>query len=363
MKVAIIVERFEPARGGVEQAAFALARELAARAFDVHVICRRSGDQLPTGVQVVRLRIPAFWQPLRVWSFSRAAHAATRRGYDLVHSFARTRHQQIYRTGGGSHAAYMDRVYADAARRKRFSPRHRSILSIEEAVFRDPSQIIQCNAKMNALEIATRYAVPKDRLTTIYNGVDIDRFHPRNRETQAATLQKELQVEGPVVLFVGNGFHRKGLDIALQGLADSGQQVTLLVAGAGDRPSYAKLAERLGITARVKFLGPRRDIATLHAIADLMLLPTRYDPFSNACLEAMASGVPIATTTTNGAVELIEHGVNGIVIDQHAESAYRALTNPDALAAMGRAARKTAEAFTWKRHADEVIRLYGSVLR
>ena len=355
-----VVERLWPGRGGVESAARHLVEELARRNLDVTAVCRVAADPIPAGVRVLRLRVPRSWQPLRLLAFSRAAARATRNGFDLVHSLARTRHQHVYRAGGGSHAGYMERVYTRPALR-RLSPRHRAILAVEEAVFRDPRQIIQCNAPRNAAEIAIRYGVPTERLAMIYNGVDVERFQPRPREVYRDKLREELGLEGPVALFVGSGFERKGLDRAITGLADAGSRATLLVAGTGNTAVYRRLAERLGVAARVRFLGARADVEALHAAADLFVLPTRYDPFANACLEAMASGLPIATTRENGVADLIEERVNGFVLEGNFAPAFALLEEPGALAEVGVRARRTALELTWKRHADEVVQLYERI--
>ena len=247
--------------------------------------------------------------PLAFW---RAAAAATREGFDVVLSFSRTRDQDIYRAGGGSHAAYMERVYPNAALRRALSPRHRAILSVEEAVFRDPRQIIQCNAQGTEREIAERYDVPAERLVTIYNGVDTDRFHPANRQTLRAKLRDELRLI-------------------------------------------------LGLRQLQLGLGPRSDVEALHASADLLVLPTRYDAFSNACSEAMASGIPVATTPANGASEIIESGVNGLVLEDDFAPAFALLRDPARLQEMGSLARTSAESLTYARHADETLALYRRI--
>jgi UDP-glucose:(heptosyl)LPS alpha-1,3-glucosyltransferase len=358
MRIAIVIERFEEGVGGVEEAALRLTLELARRELQPNVICRQTPGAEPDGVRVTRLRVPRFWQPLRILAFSRAAAAATREGFDVVHSFSRTRQQDIYRAGGGSHAAYMERVYGDSSLRRALSPRHRTILGIEEAVFRDARQIIQCNARSTEREIAERYGVPAERLATIYNGVDTNRFHPAKREDLRAKLRDELRLEGPVALFVGNDFHRKGLDRAILGLAEAAADGVLLVAGRGNTAPYRALARERGVESRTRFLGVRGDVEALHASADLLVLPTRYDAFANACSEAMASGIPVATTPANGVAELIESGVNGLVLEDDFCPAFALLREPERLQAMGRKARETAEQLTWERHADETLALY-----
>jgi len=82
----------------------------------------------------------------------------------------------------------------------------------------------------------------------------------------------------------------------------------LLVAGRGDSRSFPA-------TDRVHFLGPVKDMAPYLAAADVFILPTIYDPFSNACLEALAAGLAIITTTSNGFSEILQPGVDGEVLD------------------------------------------------
>lgn len=359
MRVAVVVERFEPGSGGVEGAAFHLVEELARRGCDVSVVCRSCAPP-PRGVHVLRVAAPRSWQPLRLWAFSRATAARTASGFDVVHSFSRTRRQDVYRAGGGSHAAYLERLYA-RPRLQRLSPRHAAILGIEEAVFRDPSQIVQCNARRSADEIAGRYGVPEERLAVIHNGVDTERFHPERRPLVRAETRRALDLEGPVALFVGTGFRRKGLDRAIEGLAEAGGAAVLLVAGADDPGSQRRLAAQRGVEKRVRFLGPRGDVEALHAAADLFVLPTRYDAFSNACLEAMASGLPVATTAENGVAELIRHGENGYVFGADFGPAFALLADPEALRRVGEEARRSAEARSWREHAHEVLALYGRV--
>lgn len=360
MRVAIVIERFGGS-GGVEASALQLVRELARRQVLVTVICREARDPLPKGVSQVALRSSSAWQPLRVRRFSRRAAEATRGRFDIVHSFSRTRHQQIYRVGGGSHAAYMERMYRRPGLLRALSPRHRAILSIEEAVFRDQGQLIQCNARWVADELRARYGVAPERLVTIYNGVDGERFHPRMRAQHRVRIRQALGVEGPLALFVGSGFERKGLDLAIRGLAESSVETDLAVVGAGDASPFRRLAAQLGVAERVHFTGPRSDVEALHAAADLFVLPTRYDAFSNACLEAMASGLPVATTPANGASELLEPGVNGFVCSRNFAPAFDALRDLAGLEKLGEAARRTAEELTWQVHADRVLDLYARV--
>jgi UDP-glucose:(heptosyl)LPS alpha-1,3-glucosyltransferase len=346
----------------VEGVAWQLARELGSRGMDITVLCREAAPQAPAGVRVESLGGPTFWQPLRVLEFSRrVARASATGGFDVVQAFSRTRHQDVYRAGGGSHASYMESVYARPRWRAWLSPRHRTLLAIEQAVFRDVQQTILCNSRLVAGELAKRYGIAGERLEVIYNGVDLERFHPRERARSGARLKSELGLAGAVALFVGSGFTRKGLDRAIAGLSASGVKADLVIAGSGDPGSFRRQAGALGVGARVHFLGVRSDVAALYAAADLLVLPTRYDPFANVCLEAMAAGLPVATTKSNGASELVVSDANGFVCDEDFAPAFRALENPMRLRELGDAARASAERFGWREHADAVLALWRKV--
>jgi len=357
VRVALVVERFEPVRGGVESVVWHVARGLVEAGDEVHVLTRR-GVEAP-GVRLVPLPVSALWQPWRVLAFSRAAARAAAAGrYDVVHSFTRTLHQNVYRAGGGSHADYLARRGGAAWRRaaRRLSPRHAVLLAIERRVFADPRQTIQCNSEMVRREIAARHGVPAGRLVVIWNGVDLVRFRPpAARPARAA----------PVWLLVGSGFARKGVDTALRALSTARSRDTQLWIAGRDAPREASaLASRLGVAGRVRFLGERSDVEALHAEADALLLPTRYDAFANACLEAAASGLPVVTSGANGAAELLRDGA--LVVDDPEDVAGFAraldrLEDPALRARLGAAARSVAERHGWAQHVAELRALYTRV--
>lgn len=354
-----------PGTGGVENVAFAVAEGLA-RAGDEVTLVTRDGAA-PSGVALRRVHARGGWQPLRVLAFSRAAARATARGFDLVQSFSRTRHQDVFRAGGGCHADYLERCHPPAsARLRRLSPRHAVQLGIERSVFGDPRQIVLCNSEWIRAEIARRHGVPDDRLVVIRNGVDLARFHPDRRGVLGARLRGELSDGGRTVwLFAGSGFPRKGLDVALGALAACrDRDAVLWVAGRDDPAGWQAMVKRLGLAERVRFLGPRRDPEALYAAADALVLPTRYDAFANVCLEAAAAGIPVLTSATNGAAEIAREC--GVVIDDPEDvgafaRAMEALAEPAARAPLAKAARALAERHGWDAHVAALRALHASV--
>ena len=141
------------------------------------------------------------------------------------------------------------------------------------------------------------------------NGVDLQRFDPSARSLYSDSIRQALGLvpEDRVLLFVASDYWRKGLDrviAALQLLVEQGQQVRLVVAGADRRQAmFEQLCERAHLRQRVLFVGPTDQPERLYGAADLLVLPTRYDPFANVSIEALGCGLPVVTTASNGAAE------------------------------------------------------------
>jgi UDP-glucose:(heptosyl)LPS alpha-1,3-glucosyltransferase len=368
VRVALVVERFEPGAGGVEGAAWQIARGLARAGDRVHVIARRGDAGAGPGVELERVAVPRAWQPLRVLAFSRAAARAARRaGCDLVYSLARTERQDVYRAGAGSHPDYLEHRYAGAALQlRRLSPRHAALLALERRALGPATRRVECRSEMVRAQLARRYGLAAERSAVLPGGVDLEAFHPARREAEGAALRRALGAgAGPVWLFAGSGFARKGLDVALRALARARpREACLWVAGADAPRPWLRLARGLGVGDRVRFLGFRSDLPALMAAADALLLPTRYDAFANACLEAAAAGLPVATSRSNGAAELLAGcGPAPLEAGDAAgfAAALEALAERAARERWGAAARAVAERHGWQAHVAALRALFAAV--
>ena len=363
MRIALIIERFAPG-GGAEAVAWRVAHALSVAGDDVTVLARRAHPS--AAVRWIPVRVPTRWQPLRVWSFALGVRGALRRlRADVVHSFSRTTSQHIYRAGGGCHATYLESAYGPRGRRLRqLSPRHRSLLGLERRIYTDPRQWIQCNSRMVREQLLRRYAIDPERAVVIYNGVDLERFHPRRRHEEGAQLRARRGAGDKAIwLFVGSGWRRKGLDTALTAVAQSRvRNSELWVAGDDPPRAWWGRAAALGIRDRVVALGPRSDLEAVYAAADALVLPTRYDAFANVCLEAAAAGLPVVTSAANGVAELLDGA--GFVSAEPGDAAAVAaaldqLADPDLRRTLGARARRMAESHTWSNHLAALRRLYG----
>src|SRR6476646_6572935 len=163
------------------------------------------------------------------------------------------------------------------------------------------------NSRMVKEEIIRHYDYPADRIDVVYNGVSRESLQ-RTEQDRAQTRESlGLHDDDFVILFAGSGWERKGLRFAIEAVERQRERTKLLVAGRGESRKFS--------SARARFLGIVREMPSLYHAADLFLLPTLYDPFSNACLEALATGLPVITTRANGFSEIIQDRVHGSIID------------------------------------------------
>jgi UDP-glucose:(heptosyl)LPS alpha-1,3-glucosyltransferase len=350
------------ALGGVETATAGLVAELVRRGHAIDLLSTRRQQDL-AGVRVRRL--PVLEQPsiLRVLSFALAARRAAARGsYDIVQSHERGLSQDIYRAGEGTHRGYL---LAMGRARPRVGSYHHIVCRLEKGIFeRRRARHIVAISRAGKAEIERVYGTPAAAVSLIYNGVDLQRFHPDNRSRWGSAARDALGMDSAawVVLFVGSGFERKGLGpllLAVGRIRDP--QCRLVVAGKGDARPYRELARRLGIEPRVLWLGQRRDVEHLYAAADVVALPALYEPFGNVHLEALASGVPVLTSARAGGSEVVTAGRTGWVVSEPTGDAIAeglVALRQGHRAALGAAARQVAEAFTFAAEADAFESVY-----
>ena len=197
----------------------------------------------------------------------------------------------------------------------------------------------------------------------IPNGVDLKMFCPAEHRVESGPLR--LIIVARLIAHKGHATLFRAMKI----LVAEGVDVCLDVVGTGDaEPAYRAMAARLGLAERVRFLGylPREQVADAYRRADAFVLPSEGEGMSVSTLEAMASGLPVVVTRTGGTRELVKEGVTGFTFEVGSATALarhlRRLAGDRALLrAMGAAARKHAENFTWERAAEEYWRLFTSL--
>lgn len=263
------------------------------------------------------------------WAFARSVERWRPSWDGLVFSFERLLAADCYRAGDGVQAAWLRRraVYDPAWEvwMRKFLPKQRHLLRLERHCFsaRDTGAVI-VNSRMVEREITEIFSYPRERIHLVRNGLpdDFAEGAPARDEARRALGLPERAF---VAAFAGTGWKRKGLRFAQAAVAEASlPRAVLAVAGRGDARAHRAPGAR--------FLGPQRDVRPLLAAADVFILPTVYDPFSNASLEALAMGRPVITTRANGCSEILREGETGSVAPE-----------PDDVAALATALRYWAE--------------------
>jgi len=238
---------------------------------------------------------------------------------DVLMSLERVWRCDIYRAGDGVHQGWLNRRRKFEMPLQRFvrgiNRKHRDILQLEDSLFaKGGAGRVIVNSEMVKREIVDLYRYPADKIAIVRNGVPLDqfRFDPAMREKSRADLK--LKPDEIALLFAGSGWERKGLRFAIEAMElCRDRKLRLMVAGRGDPSGYKP--KRFFTEEPVRFLGEIVDLRPIYAAADVFILPSIYDPFSNACLEALACGLPVITTRDNGFSEIVENGVHGSVVD------------------------------------------------
>ena len=355
MKIALVIQRFSPV-GGAERACANLARGLVDRGHEVHVFA-----QYIKPIPGITPRVVPSDGMFDHQSFANQSRKMLEKeSFQIIHSFTRTAYQDILRLGGGIHKEYLaqtERAYSTLGRWwRKIRPKERYELGLEYASFNPAaSKAIVAVSKRVKEEAVRHYNVPAAKIEVIHNGVDGNDFKP-SEEARGQVRQQLGLAEGDyTLLFVGTGFRRKGLDYAIQAV-DRVPHARLIVVGEGKvRPH-----------PRVMALGRRSDVPYLYAAADAFIFPTLYDPFPNATLEAMATGIPVIVSRIAGTSELIDG--DSIVIEEpwnidELTAAVKLLEDPAIRKPMGEAARRKALTRPIEKVVDENLALYDKIRR
>jgi UDP-glucose:(heptosyl)LPS alpha-1,3-glucosyltransferase len=207
----------------------------------------------------------------------------------------------LYRAGDGVH-----KVFLSIEKKSKINLLHPVYLYLEKKCFVNAKSII-ANSKMVKKQIINSYNINPDKINIIYNGIELKQL---NYQKSYKKLSKEFSIkkQQPLLLYVGNGFKRKGVAEFLHIISNlSSKNIKAFVVGKEKNIKYYKnLSKKLNIDSQVVFTGARLDVDDFYNISDIFLFPTHYDPFSNVVLEAMNFRNAVFTTNNNGASEILE---------------------------------------------------------
>jgi len=321
MKLALIRRQFS-ATGGAELYAQRLLRTLAERNHELHLFAG-SWSKAPDGVTLHPVEISGS-RASRPRLFAEAVqNQLISEKFDCVFSLERTLKQDVYRAGDGVHRVWLER-------RRQFAPWwkkpftglgafHKNMQWLEAQTFNPQNtRHLIVNSEMVRREILEIFQFPAERIHLIRNGVEVARFqNGRRAETRARFGVKDGEF---LWLFAGSGWERKGLKYVLRAFEQLSShdhcrhctarapRMKLLVVGKGRKPAF--------VSGGVIFSEPAGDLENYYAAADLFVFPPIYEPSANVVFEALAAGLPVVTSTNNGAAEIIRENVTGSVVKE-----------------------------------------------
>ena len=317
-----------------------LMRRLDRRAFEVHIGCVHRGGPLEAqaldgAASIAEFPLNGFARPSAVQQMLAFARWCRKIDAHLVHTC------ELYANVLGLPAAALAGVGVRIGNRRelRTPDKRRAHLTAQRMAYR-AAHLVVANSAAAATQLRLE-GVPAARIRVIANGVDCDRFavpardRPIRRVVTVANLREE---KGHDTLIAAAGL-----------LARRHPGVEFEIVGDGPcRASLVRQANLRGLRKHVHFPGECHDIPARLAAADLFVLPSRTEAFPNALLEAMASGLPVVASRVGGIPELIDSGVDGVLVnadapEEFAEAIGDLIDRPSLAAALGRAARVKVE--------------------
>lgn len=345
-KIAILKSRVSRL-GGAEKYAWRLAQAFRERQCQVTVLTTEtpasfSEDPL---LKVVSHALKSKMSFRKVQEYDRfCLQELAREKIDIAFGLDRNSFQTHLRASNGVHAAYLKHRQETDSWFKRLShavnPLHRTLINIEKNSFENPQlEMLFTNSHMVRSEILEHYKTDPKKIRVIHNGVEwaemADDFTQWQDKKMSIAQDFNLDPSFYHFLFIGHNYRRKGLEKLLYALSSlPTRDFHLSVVGQEKNTRYfIALAHKLNLTHQVRFFGKRTDIRTFYQLADALVIPSFYDPFANVTVEALAMGLFVVSSKTNGGHEILT-SQNGTVIeslssiDSLADSLKTALRHP-----------------------------------
>ncbi|MBI3305361.1 glycosyltransferase family 4 protein [Candidatus Parcubacteria bacterium] len=375
MRILIAAEIFPPDIGGPASYSEALAEALQARGFEVAVVCysdRPDGPAQPfpvhrivrggkfrhyrayakalgraaAGAQVIYAQGP-IGSGLPAWWVSRKTGVPY--VVKVVGDYAWEAYQNTGETAqrGGLHGI------DEFQRRSVGGLRVRLLRFFERLVARSASRVIVPSHYL--ARIVAGWGVEPERISLVYNGFEAPAVPERG------VARRELGVSGQMVISVGRLVPWKGFDVLLTALAQLAGVQLIIIGDGSDRTRLERIADERGVAERVRFVGrlPRERVLARLAAADVFALLSAYEGLPHTVLEAMSARTPVIVSAAGGNREVVEDGVNGLVVEPTpaaaAEAISRLLADPALRERLAANAFAGLERFSFERMIEETV--------
>ncbi len=381
MKIALNIYKYLPTKGGGEGYLANFANQLAERGHEVHIYASKweSNNNKIHYHTIPSIRYPKFLKDI---SFViNSYNSMAKNDYDIVHVVGRALGMNVFNPHCGVEKAWLKQnflsINCPVSRFFKyiagfFSLRQNFILWLDrkQCTGKGVSRIIAIS-DMIKNDIIKYHNIDPQKIDVVYNGVDLRRFNPDNKNKYRTVVRKKLSLgEEFVILYISNNFRLKGLFTLIKALGElkkSRKDFKVLIIGRGNETPYRKLAKKLDCLENLIFLGHVGEIEKYYAASDIYVHPTFYDSCSLVVTEALASGLPVITTIYDGASGVIDDGRDGFVLKNPKD--HRALAekinlffNAEFRQKASIAARKKAEKYPAEKNCDEIIKIYNEVV-
>jgi len=297
--------------GGVERVAYRLAGMLADAGYAVEFVCARVEAEPPVGVTPVVVGRPGPFKWMKVsWYAYAAERTRLKKAYDLTVGLGEVLNMDLLRISGGPRKSFWPlsvRAYPQGVKRewkkwrRRLSPANHISHWIRNHQSREENVLATVSHLSRDWLLDAYPWLDGDAIHVIYNQPDLSRFQPPTSAQQVEGRKRFGMADGEVaIVFAGTAFDRKGLRPSIQAMAELPDHFRLYVAGGRKPGDFARLAEELGVAARVRFLGKVGDIQSLYHAGDISLLPTFHDTCANVVPESLACGLKMIGSASDG---------------------------------------------------------------
>ncbi len=382
-RICLVTHFFPPHMGGIEKVSYEQSKRLT-----------KSGYQIDVLTSKIKGRNEHPEKGIRVFHYS-TLNLAERIGvpYPILSIEAYKKFAQVIKNCDLVHAhghVYMSSYLAGKVAKKYNKPfiltqhntfidyqsllnilEHLNDLTVGKAVLKDADRVITVSKE--TMKYVRRLGADKSKTSVIYNGVDIDRFHPRNKGESRKKLG--LPKNRKIILSVRRLVYKNGLDTLIESaslVARDHPDTLIVVVGKG--PSRKLMEDRikeLGIEDNIKLTGfvPDRLLPVYYDAADYFVLPSASgEGLPLVLLEAMACGLPVVATTVGGTPEIIMHMKNGVLVparnpEAMAETISKLLSEERLGPAIGEEARRIVEErFTWEENFRQLQSIYSEFI-
>ncbi len=368
MKIALIVRKYQTS-GGTERYNYNLSKYLSQKNHQVTVICNKANIAPPNNnIEIVKLPNFPVTRTIKTFLFNYMVLKKIKLNeFDIVQGCGKITCQDIYRAGGGFHKLYMKSSNIQGT-----GFYDKIMMKIEKKIYNvKNTKYVIAVSDFIAKEIHNEFNYPENRIKVFHNSVDLRVFNVNNREENRKKVLEKLKIDEKniIFLFVANNFKLKGF-LSIVNVLKSVENYKLFVVG---NDNFSKIANDIpeAVRKNIVFFGEKKgkELIEIYHATHVLLHPTYFDPFANVCLEAMACGAVVVTTKINGASEILENNVDGMVIE-HAENIkqlkdaiQQLIKNENFLKTVMEKSKKKVLNYSLENYCERIIEFYKKVRR